>query len=137
MRRSIGLLMLACLGCDSPAQVDLDSALPRHPAAVTCFIGRVDSGRRCSSRIDTCPPAVADVTATFKLGCGDAGGPLSEIEWQFLGQRGESDLYRLIRRFPVDDSASETTVREVAYGGKRVIVFEDDVHCVVIEPPVN
>jgi len=106
---------------------------PRHVAVVTCFNGKVDSGHSCSTR-PTHEPADSKVKVTRGMTCGFAG-KVSELQWEYLGQRGNADIYRISRRFPSDTPNAKTTTNTVAFTGKRVTVFEDADQVVVMEPP--
>jgi hypothetical protein len=102
--------------------------------AITCFIGKLDSGRSCSTEGPK-EPVPAGVKVKASLRCGDTGGKISEIEWTFLGRRDGKDRYHLVRRFPVDDPGVAVSTKEIEFSGERVVVFQDDVHCIVVEPP--
>lgn len=120
-----------------PVPVPAVSSVPRFPMVVTCYIGPADSGRSCSAGPVDNPKVDVTSKATWKAGirCGDTGGKISDIEWQLLGQRGESDLYRIVRRFPADDPSPQVTTKEVEFSGKRAVVFQDEDHTIVIDTP--
>ena len=70
------------------------------------------------------------ITAT--LTCGEKG-KVSEITWTYRGQKDGKDVYHLVRRFPSDTDAANTTETDVNFDGKRHVLFEDKVQCILIE----
>jgi hypothetical protein len=62
-------------------------------------------------------------------------GKVSELKWDYVGQQGTADVYRISRRFPSDTPNARTTTNTIAFTGKRVTVFEDADQVVVMEPP--
>jgi hypothetical protein len=62
-------------------------------------------------------------------------GHVSEIEWIFIGQKDNQDVYRFTRRYPVDTPEVVTTTKNVVFNNRRVVVFEDDSQAIVVEPP--
>lgn len=128
------LVLLACwllcwngAGADTPAK----SAGPRFKARIACFNGKLDSGSSCSGNTFQ-PDGI--IHPTGKMACGFPG-KVSEIEWSFVERRGDNDVYRFTRRFPTDTSATTTSSKSVEFSDKRVIVFQDELQAVVIEPP--
>jgi hypothetical protein len=106
-------------------------ASPRFKARVACFNGKLDSGSSCAS---TCFQPDGTLHAKGKMTCGFPG-QVSEVEWSFVERRNEKDVYRFTRRFPSDTAAASTTSKMVEFSDRRVVVFEDKVQAVVIEPP--
>ena len=104
---------------------------PRLEAAVTCFIGEIDSRSKCTEQCFVLDPSQS---ATASLTCGQAG-KLSEIKWSFVGRVGDKDVYEFTRTFPADGVNSITTKKRVEFVGQRVKIFEDDVHVIVIDSP--
>jgi len=72
--------------------------------------------------------------ATSKMTCGFPG-QVSEIEWSFVERHCNKDVYRFTRRFPSDTGTASTTTKIVEFSDSRVVVFEDNVQAVLIEPP--
>ena len=64
-------------------------------------------------------------------------GHESKLEWTFIGRNGDKDVYRFTftRKTKKDSSSQTTASKEVQFDGKKVIVFEDELHCVVMESP--
>jgi len=109
------------------------NAQPRYVARVICFNGKVDSGSSCGA---TPQESKHDekVKITHGLTCG-IPGKVSEIKWEFVGYQGAADVYRVSRRFPVDQPGEMTVTNSVLYFGKRAGVFEDKDQVIVMEPP--
>ncbi len=114
------------MAADAPAKT-----APRFKARIACFNGKLDSGSSCSGT--NFQPDGA-LHAKGKMTCGFPG-QVSEIEWSFVERRGDRDVYRFTRRFPSDTAAAGTTSKTIEFSDSRVVVFEDKVQAVVIEPP--
>ena len=102
---------------------------PRHKVLVTCFNGKIDSGSLCSTGLYQ---ADGTLHKAGKMTCGYPG-KTSEIEYAFVGRRGDKDIYAFTRRFPLGTPAMTTAKREVEFSGDRIKVFEDESQCIVIE----
>ena len=109
---------------------------PRFKAQVTCFNGgKLDSGGRCTSHWSQPTPNFRVVER--KLICG-IPGETSEVDVSFIERRDDKDIYRFVRRFPVepDDPTTNptTTTNTVEFSDSRVVVFQDEFQVWVIEP---
>jgi hypothetical protein len=104
---------------------------PRFKARIACFNGKVDSGSSCTG---TNFQPDGTLRTKGKMTCGFPG-QVSEIEWSFVEQRNDKDVYRFTRRFPTDTALVQTTSKTVEFSDSRVVVFEDKMQAVVIEPP--
>jgi hypothetical protein len=64
-----------------------------------------------------------------------SSGHESELKWTFVGRNGNKDVYRFTftRKTKKDSSSQTTTSKEIQFNGKQVIVFEDELHTVVME----
>ena len=107
---------------------------PRYVAALTCFNGKLDSGSSCSTKPTQEPAPDPKIKISRSMTCGFAG-KVSELQWEYVGQRGAADLYQIARRFPSDMPSSRTTTNTVAFTGKPVTVFEDAHQVIVMETP--
>ena len=115
-----------CLAGDAPLK-----SPPRYKARVVCFNGKIDSRSSCSA---TNFQPDGTVHTTGKLSCGHPG-KVSEIEWWFVEQHGDKDVYRFTRRFPTDATAVASSSKTVEFSTSRVTVFEDKFQTITIEPP--
>ena len=107
---------------------------PRHIAVVTCFNGKLDSGSSCSATPGQEPQLVSKLQVKRGMTCGWPG-KVSDLQWEFIGQKGQADVYRMTRRFPADTSDAVTTTNTVSFTGKRVVAFEDNYQVIVMEAP--
>lgn len=107
---------------------------PRYVAAVTCFNGKIDSSPFCSTKLTKEPAPALNVKISHAMTCGSPG-KVSELKWEYVGQYGAADLYRMVRRFPLDTPNERTTTNSIEFTGKRVTVFEDVDQVVVMETP--
>jgi hypothetical protein len=123
---TVSLTCFCITAADAPAKVS-----PRFQARVACFNGKLDSDSSCTS---TCFQPDGALHAKGKMTCGFPG-QVSEIEWSFVERQGSKDVYRFTRRFPSDTAAASSTSKTVKFSDSRVVVFEDKVQAVVIEPP--
>jgi hypothetical protein len=126
------ILVLLVAGCGEIPQPQVQNTAPRYPMVVTCFAGELDSRSKCSSLVGDVVPRPS---ATFKIACGTTGGDTTEIEWAFLGHRGDKDAYRLTHRFPANTPNPGVSSKEVEFTGKRIVVFQDTEHYTVVESP--
>lgn len=107
---------------------------PTYIAVVTCFNGKLDSGSSCSATPNQESRRDSKWQVSRGLTCGWPG-KVSELHWEFVGQKDGADVYRITRRFPSDASGAVTTTNTVSFIGKRVTVFEDKYQVIVMEPP--
>jgi hypothetical protein len=107
---------------------------PRYVAAVTCFNGKVDLGSSCSTTPTPDPAPEFKVKVSRSMTCGHPG-KVSDLKWEYIGQRGAADLYRMVRRFPLDTPTERTTTNTIEFTGKRVTAFENVDQVVVMETP--
>ena len=124
----IATFLVAQLGTGASAPA---KSIPRYKARVVCFNGKIDSGSSCAG---TNFQPDGPLHSTGKMTCG-LPGKVSEIEWTFVAQRGDKDVYKFTRRFPTDTTAPTISSKTVEFRGSRVIVFEDPSQVVVIDPP--
>lgn len=124
-----GFVTVMSSGTETPAL-----SRPRYVAVVTCFNGKADSGSSCSTTPTQDLTADPKVKVTRGMTCGFPG-KVSELQWEYIGQRGAADLYRISRRFPSDTPSVRTTTKTIEFTGKRVTVFEDADQVVVMDLP--
>ncbi|MDE3100373.1 MAG: hypothetical protein KGJ88_12955 [Verrucomicrobiota bacterium] len=133
MKHSISIIAItfaivgSCLAADTQPQ-------PRYVAVVTCFNGKLDSGSFCSATPTQEPQQDSELRVSRGLTCGWPG-KVSELHWEFVGQKGQADVYRITRRFPSDMTDAVTTTNTVLFTGNRVTVFKDKYQVIVMEPP--
>ena len=106
---------------------------PRIKAVLSCYMGKLNSGSKCTV---TFYQPDGKLHQSGKLTCGWSGR-ISEIEWKFVRRRGDNDVYRITRTFPVDTAETATTSKDVEFDGKQTTVFEDKFQCIVISGPVK
>jgi hypothetical protein len=125
---SLVLLLTTCLhlvALDVPAKIS-----PQFKARVVCFNGKLDSGSSCAAS-NVHPDGTFQAKGKMKCGW---PGRVSEVEWILVERRPENDVYKFTRRFPLGADAASTTNKTVEFRDKRVVVFEDQVQAIVIEP---
>lgn len=103
---------------------------PSYKASLVCFNGKDGEGSSCRSTMAKIDGPVKTVTGG--LTCGFPGA-VSEITWTYRGQKDGKDLYHVVRKFPVDGEAPQTTEVDVSFDGQRKVLFQDKAQCVVIE----
>ena len=126
----LSLFLFMCLALVCGAAEPAPKTKPLFPAAVTCFIGKIDSRSSCTASAGS----EAEGSWSTGLTCGSVG-QVSELHWEFLGAEGGTDVYQFTRRFPVDAPMTETVTKKILFSGKRLILFEDKHQVVVIDPP--
>ena len=126
-------LSLVLIGLTFCATAQISTNQPsRFKTKVISYEGKIGSGVNGS--------AVSFVPADPGTGGGDtvtSPGHESELKWSFVGRNGDKDVYRFTftRMTKAGSSNKTTTSKEVQFDGKQVIVFEDDLHTVVMESP--
>ena len=60
-----------------------------------------------------------------------------ELAWKFIGRKGDKDVYEFtFTRMTKAGVLSKTgSSKEVDFDGKRAVVFEDELHAVIVESP--
>ena len=102
-----------------------------YSVLVTCFHGPVDSQTFCSKKVSGHRTEVESGDLTCKY-----TEKASKISWTCVKAGKLGDLYTFTRVFPAGADGSKTFKKQFYYqGNKRVVVFEDDVHAIVIEHP--
>lgn len=106
----------------------------RLKTKVVCYEGKIGSGVRTSgvdlASDNTYPGYVGGIVSTTP-------GQEHDLKWSFVGRNGSKDVYRFtFKRMMKKDSSSPTTnSKEVQFDGKQIIVFEDELHTIVMESP--
>jgi hypothetical protein len=106
----------------------------RLKSKIISYEGKMGSGTR-GVAINFAPERISPGTGgSDKI---TSPGHESELKWTFIGRNGNKDVYRFTfaRRTKRDSSSQTTTAKEIQFDGKQIVVFEDDLHCVVMESP--
>jgi hypothetical protein len=120
------LVAVQCMAEDAKAKPG-----PRARAQIACFNGKLDSRASCTTQNYQ---ADGVIWPKGKMKCGFPG-QASEIEWSFVERHGDMDVYRFVRRFPLDSTQPTITSKTIEFSDRRVVVFEDKAQVIVIEPP--
>lgn len=128
----LSIVLIALTFCASAQIVTNQPA--RLKTKVISYEGKIGSGVKTTS-ID-----LASDNTYPGGGGGDANttpGKEHELKWSFVGRNGDKDVYRFTftRMTKASSSDKITTSKEVQFDGKQIIVFEDDLHAVVMESP--
>jgi len=64
-------------------------------------------------------------------------GHESELKWVFVSRNKNKDVYQITftRQVKKESADLTTSSREIQFDGKKMIVFEDELHAVVVESP--
>jgi hypothetical protein len=127
------LSSIVLIGLTFCASAQISTNQPsRLKTKVISYEGKIGSGVNSSavSFVPNDPGTGGDNTVTTR-------GYESKLKWSFVGRNGDKDVYRFTftRMTKAGSPNKTTTSKEVQFDGKQVIVFEDDLHCVVIESP--
>jgi hypothetical protein len=123
----IPVLFTTLVACDRTPSV------PSLKAEVTCYIGKLDSGTKCSSAT-TSPGDPHGKNGSLRCGL---NGKISITKWSFLESRDGRDVYQFSRSFEVDAPPAATQIKQIQFDGTRIVVFEDTAQTVVIQPPTQ
>ena len=127
------LLAVALFGMAFCASAQISTNEPsRFKIKVVSYQGKEGSGVSGSamSGVPNEPGYVGSDTVT-------SPGHESELKWWFVGRNGGKDVYHFTcKRMPKSGSTNQTTsAKDVSFVGEKIIVFQDDLHCVVMETP--
>ena len=104
---------------------------PRFKTIIACHNGKLDSGSKCSIN---CWQPDGKLSPKGNMICGHPGA-VSQVEWKFVRRKGDKDVYKFTRKFPISAENPTTTSKEVEFEGKQIKVFEDEFQCIVISGP--
>lgn len=102
-------------------------AVPKFKANITCFNSKIDSRSSCSG------PASHRKDTPTTLSCGYPEH-VSEITSTFIEHRNGKDVYRITHSLPLSLPKLKPTTKTVEFSNKRIVVFEDQMQVIVIEP---
>lgn len=119
------LLFTAFVACNRP------QSAPTHKADVTCYIGQLDSGSKCSGST-TSPGDPLGINGSLRCGLNKE---IAITKWSFLESRSGKDIYQFTRSFEVDPPTPTNQTKQIQFDGTRVIVFENRGQVVVIQAP--
>lgn len=126
LRVALLSMLCACL-----AACNRTPSAPTLKAEVTCYVGKLDSGTKCSSST-TSPGDPLAKNGTLRCGLNHE---VSITQWSFIESREGKDIYQFTRRFEGDPPAPTKQTKQVPFDGTRVVVFEDVGQVVVIQAP--
>ncbi|MEY2466847.1 MAG: hypothetical protein QOD03_1368 [Verrucomicrobiota bacterium] len=126
----IAVILLGMIFC-ADAQISTNQP-SRFKMKIISYEGKIESGVN-----DSFVSFVPDDPGT---GGGDTvttSGHESELKWTFSGRNGDKDVYRFTftRMTKIGSSSKTTDSKEIQFAGKQIVVFEDDLHTVVMESP--
>jgi hypothetical protein len=130
----IAAALVLALGLVFSAKAELATNQPaRLKNKITCYDGKIGSANSTKSInfvADDHPGTTGSQIET-------TAGKESELHWTYLGQNGSKDVYSFTftRKTKADSPQTTTDTKRVQFEGKRVVVFEDPLHAVVMEPP--
>jgi hypothetical protein len=133
MKMLLTFLLLLGFVFGASAQIVTNQSA-RLKTKVVFYEGKIGSGIMGSS-ID---PSPEDTMPGSKVRNEDtSGGQKSELAWTFVGRSGDKDVYHFTfsRMTKAGVSAKVTTSKDVLFDGRRAVIFEDDLHTVLIESP--
>ena len=132
----VSIVLFALTFC---ANAQLSTNQPsRFKTKVISYQGKIGSGVNSSA------------TSFFPVDAGTGGsdtvtspGCESELKWTFVGRNGAKDVYlftftRTTTKTPSPGRTTKdkiTTAKEIQFEGKQIVLFEDELHAVVMESP--
>lgn len=106
----------------------------RFKTKIVSYEGKIGSSSFGSS-INPSP----ELTAPGTEGTDEITSPgrESKLVWKFVGRNGGKDAYRFTftRMIKAGVSFKTTDSKEISFDGRRIVVFQDDLHTVIIESP--
>lgn len=132
LKIAIGIIFLAIV---LPAGAQLVTNQPaRFQMKVVCYDGKIGSSSFSTSIAPT-PEGIAPGNETRNTVT--TPGHESELSWVFVGRNKDKDVYHFtfMRNTKPDGLSKTTTSRNFLFDGQRTVIFEDDLHAVVVESP--
>ena len=128
-------LLLSVLVFSASAQIETNKPA-RFKTKVIRYDGKIGSGTS-GSTINFAPESTypgnggADEVTT--------PGHESELRCTFVGRNGNKDVYHFVftRMTKAGVSTKMTTVKDISFDGHPIVIFEDDLHTVIIESPTE
>ena len=131
MKTLLLVIALAAAAFCASAQISTNQPA-RFKVKIISYEGKEGSGvsSGATSVVPNEPGYVGSDTVT-------SPGHESELKWWFVGRNGGKDVYHFtFKRMAKSGSTNQTTsATDVSFVGKKIIVFQDDLHCVVMETP--
>jgi hypothetical protein len=133
MKAILTLLFLLGFVFSGVAQIETN-ATARLKTKVVCYEGKIKGGS-FTTAVNPSPENTSP--GSENKDTGTSPGHEYELDWKFIGRTGNKDLYHFTftRMTKAGISDKTSTSKEVSFDGKRVTVFEDDLHTVILESP--
>jgi hypothetical protein len=134
MKTIVAVIVLFLLTMGAYAQLTTNQPA-RREFKVIRFDGKIDSSIPASS--DICSTPEAEMIGTSHEDKETTPGHECDLKWKFIGRSNDTDVYQFTftRMTKAGSSIQTTSSREVPFDGKRSVVFDDDLHTVVMESP--
>jgi len=131
MKTIVLAIILTALTFCATAQISTNQP-SRFKTKVVAYEGKIGSGVNGST-----VRFVPNDPGTGESDTVTTAGRESELKWTFVGRNGDTDVYRFTftRMTKVGSLGKTTTSKKVQFGGKQIVVFEDELHTVVMESP--
>jgi hypothetical protein len=131
------LSFLLLLGFAFSAAAQIDTNKPARFKTKVVFNDARNNGGEVATSISPSPEGTAPGSEVKDTGT--SPGREYELAWKFLGQKGDKDIYRFTftRMTKAGVLSKTTTSKVVAFNGKRLVVFDEELHEVILESPTE
>lgn len=133
MKTLLALLVLAGFVFSASAQINTNQPA-RFKTKVVSYEGKIGSGAFDTS---ICPTPSALLPGNGGTDEVTTPGHESKLVWKFVGRNGGKDFYQFsfTRMTKAGVSVKTTDSKEISFDGRRIVIFKDDFHTVIIDSP--
>lgn len=141
MKIILASLLLSGLVFSASAQI-VTNQPARFKTKIVLHGGKAGQGGAVASAFDFAPEdTYPGKESPRKVLTVSTPGDELGLSWEFVGRNGDKDVYRFTftRTTKMGASAKTTTSfsKEVEFDGHQSVIFEDDLHTVIIESPTE
>ena len=89
------------------------------------FINNIQSGENngCTGEFKT----------TGSITCGHASN-ISEVTWEHISSSDSADIYKIVRKFPVEAKSYTVVAKEIEYRNTEQVIWQDEAQRIILRP---
>jgi hypothetical protein len=118
MQRLPYVLLIGGLLCAAVADARTDKDGPQHRNTII-LVNNIRYGHHDNCVVDLSRASTGTVV------CGRSGA-VSEITYSFIDRKGENDVWKITRTFPLGEPSASTVEKTVSYHGMEIFFLRDD-----------
>ena len=135
MKAILSLLLLVGFVFSAGAQIDTNKPA-RFKTKIVSYELKAGSGLTNSSNTSLGPTPEEISPGAESTDVITSPGRESELKWKYIGRMGGKDVYHFSFTRTEKNGATKTgSSKEVLFDGKQAVIFEDELHRVIIDSP--